>query len=94
MSQWPNVILAWLYHLEWLIAWTLLIFSNSRVQGISENEEIAATGTNTMQSDDESSFQMEDEDASLDSDDEEDVSDFYDSEDEEDEASRDWSVFE
>ncbi|XP_042457405.1 CRM-domain containing factor CFM3, chloroplastic/mitochondrial-like isoform X2 [Zingiber officinale] len=57
--------------------------------GISENEEIAATGTNTMQSDDESSFQMEDEDASLDSDDEEDVSDFYDSEDEEDEASRD-----
>ncbi|XP_042462732.1 CRM-domain containing factor CFM3, chloroplastic/mitochondrial-like [Zingiber officinale] len=57
--------------------------------GISENEEIATTGTNTMQSDDESSFQMEDEDASLDSDDEEDISDFYDSEDEEDEASRD-----
>ncbi|XP_074589741.1 chloroplastic group IIA intron splicing facilitator CRS1, chloroplastic-like [Curcuma longa] len=56
--------------------------------GISEKEEIAATGTNTMQSDDESSFQMEDEDASLDSDDD-DASDFYDSEDEEeDEASR------
>ncbi|KAG6528509.1 hypothetical protein ZIOFF_010684 [Zingiber officinale] len=68
---------------------TIVRLTSELNPGISENEEIAATGTNTMQSDDESSFQMEDEDASLDSDDEEDVSDFYDSEDEEDEASRD-----